>query len=128
MVTSCANSNDENKGNKCSGFISELQMIASDNKKLAVIPLTGCSSCIDKSIAFYNENETGDVQFVFTRITDHKLLKRQLIDDSNCYIDMDNKLNSFNCISIYPILISLETNKVIQIDLSVDFGDALKRL
>ncbi len=93
-----------------------------------IIPASGCSGCIDKTINFSLRNQSSKNTFyIFTRINDFKLLKADLkINpefEKNFYFDRENEFSTIGYKDIYPqLFIRKNKNKFDIIAITPDYS------
>ncbi len=87
---------------------------------VVIIPGAGCSGCISEAESFFLENSNDSIYFVFTNIYSLKYLKlrtKNKINNSNVFIDKENKLLNSNIQeNIYPIIFNLKNKSNIKYD------------
>jgi len=81
-----------------------------------VIPGSGCSGCISKATDFLKNNiGSSKIFFIVTRIEDVKLVNIELGTHERLFLDRRNELTTLKIINIYPIFITLDDNKIVDI-------------
>lgn len=87
FILSCTKNNDIERLNQ---LLSNYKFSLSNYSVVCIIPADGCSSCINKTIGYFNDNNP-DVLLILTShhkksiekvISDHNIIKRDLIIDN----------------------------------------------
>jgi hypothetical protein len=93
-----------------------------ENKKnikwIVVLPGLGCKGCIQEAEEFMRNNVSAkEVLFVLTKVESIKLLQQKIginiKEHDNIYIDKSNYFDIPTDNTIYPLILELENNKMI---------------
>lgn len=85
---------------------------------ILIIPNAGCEGCISSAESFVMNNidKLDDIQYVFTAIQSHKLLRirlgQQVYDHDKVYLDGKNDFYNSGYIQLYPVVLYPNNGKI----------------
>lgn len=122
-IVSCHNSEYKKIASQLESVDSK---ILNNDYNIVLIPGEGCGGCISNATKFVVENiDVLEIQVVFTKIGDLKLLKNTLppnfVEHERVYFDIDNLLD-FPKLTIYPLEMQIKNRLVVDL-LELSIGE-----